>query len=161
LVVSSALALFTGGCQTTEPATEQPEGGDMKQAVSFQLMFIGKAEEAMNLYVSSVPDSEIVSIERYGPGESGAEGSVKQAVFSLMGHQVRCIDSPAIHEFTFTPSISLFVDCRSEAEIDALAAKLSEGGKILMPMDDYGFSKRFTFFEDRYGVSWQLNLPHE
>ena len=78
-----------------------------------------------------------------------------------MEQEIRCIDSSIKHEFTFTPSMSLFVTCASEAEIKALAAKLAQGGKELMPLDSYGFSKLFTFVEDRFGVSWQLFLPNQ
>lgn len=133
----------------------------MKQRVWAQLMFEGNAEEAMNFYVATIPDSRVVSVERYGPGETAPEGSIKQAVFSLMGQEVRCIDSSVEHDFTFTPSMSLFIECQSEEEIDALAGKLAEGGQVFMPLDSYGFSRRFTFIADRYGVSWQLILPNE
>jgi predicted 3-demethylubiquinone-9 3-methyltransferase (glyoxalase superfamily) len=68
------------------------------------------------------------------------------------------IDSPVKHDFTFTPAMSLFVDCADEAEIDALFAKLSEGGKVLMPLAAYPFSRKFGWLSDRFGVSWQLNL---
>ena len=60
--------------------------------------------------------------------------------------------------FTFTPSMSLFVRCHSEAEIDSLYAKLSEGGAVLMALDNHGFSPKFAWVNDRFGVSWQLNL---
>jgi predicted 3-demethylubiquinone-9 3-methyltransferase (glyoxalase superfamily) len=50
------------------------------------------------------------------------------------------------------------VNCESEAEIDSLYEKLSEGGGVMMPLDNYGFSKKFAWVGDRYGVSWQLNL---
>jgi len=63
------------------------------------------------------------------------------------------------HEFTFTPAVSLFVQCEDEAELDRLHAALSEGGGELMPPGDYGFSRKFTWVNDRFGVSWQLNLP--
>ena len=55
--------------------------------------------------------------------------------------------------------MSLFVDCQSDAEIERLAAALGEGGTVLMELADYGFSRRFTWLNDRFGVSWQLNLP--
>lgn len=129
-----------------------------KQVTPF-LMFEGKAEEAMDFYVSLFPDSEVVSIVRYGPGQPGAEGSVMHAVFTVAGQRVMCIDSPAKHGFTFTPSFSLFVDCESEEELDRLFAALSEGGATMMPLGDYGFSRRFGWCADRFGVSWQLNLP--
>ncbi|WP_240618312.1 VOC family protein [Halomonas heilongjiangensis] len=34
----------------------------------------------------------------------------------------------------------------------------AEEAKVLVPPDDYGFSTRFTWLNDRFGVSWQLNL---
>ena len=129
----------------------------MPRAVTTQLMFEGKAEEAMNLYVSLFGGA-VTAIERYGPEGPGAEGSVKRAEFTLAGHRLACIDSPAKHAFTFTPSASLFVECQDEAELDAAFASLSESGAVLMPPGDYGFSKKFTWVSDRYGVSWQLNL---
>jgi predicted 3-demethylubiquinone-9 3-methyltransferase (glyoxalase superfamily) len=69
------------------------------------------------------------------------------------------IDSPAKHAFTFTPSFSFFVETESEDELRRLAAALGEGGSVMMPLGDYGFSRLFTWVSDRFGVSWQLNLP--
>ncbi|MFF9310574.1 VOC family protein [Streptomyces sp. NPDC014748] len=123
------------------------------------LMFEGRAEEAMGFYVSLFDDAEIVSITRYGAEGPGAEGSVQHATFSLAGQEFMCIDSPARHEFTFTPAISLFVQCADEAEIDRLYAALGHQGAELMPLGDYGFSRKFGWVNDRFGVSWQLNLP--
>ncbi len=122
------------------------------------LMFQGGAEEAMDFYVSLFPSARINSIDHYGEGEPGPAGSVRHATFTLAGQTVRCIDSPAKHDFTFTPSFSFFVECESDDEIDRLAAALSDGGAVLMPLEDYGFSRRFTWLADRFGVSWQLNL---
>ncbi len=130
----------------------------MANSVRPFLMFQGKAEEAMQFYVSLIPGSEITGITRYGPGQPGAEGSVMRASFSLAGQTVLCIDSPVQHAFTFTPAFSLFVECESEEEIKRLASALGEGGAVLMPLSNYGFSRQFTWLNDRYGVSWQLNL---
>jgi predicted 3-demethylubiquinone-9 3-methyltransferase (glyoxalase superfamily) len=123
------------------------------------LMFQGNAEAAMNFYVSLFPGAEIIDIVRYGPGEAGPEGTVMKALFAIAGQTLMCIDSPVKHEFSFTPAMSLFVDCSSEEEIRRLAAALSEGGAILMPLADYGFSRQFAWLNDKYGVSWQVNLP--
>jgi predicted 3-demethylubiquinone-9 3-methyltransferase (glyoxalase superfamily) len=131
----------------------------MARRVTTHLMFEGVAEEAMNFYVSLLGGSEIKQIERYGPGELGPEGTVKLAAFTLAGREFLCIDSPIKHEFTFTPSMSLFVDCESAAELDEAFGRLSDGGVVLMPVDNYGFSTRFGWVKDRFGVSWQLNLP--
>ncbi len=131
----------------------------MKSAAATFLMFQdGRAEEAMNFYVSLFKSSEVISIERYASGEQGAEGTVKRADFILSGHNLICIDSPVKHNFSFTPSISVFVECESEAEIEDAFARLSEGGQIFMPLDNYGFSVKFGWVSDRFGVSWQLNL---
>ena len=117
-------------------------------------MFEGKAEEAMKFYVSLFPDSEIGEIERYAAGDP--EGPVKKAVFTIGGQTVLCTDGLLHHAFTFTPAISFFVDCESEAEV----RRLSEGGNIFMPLGDYGFSRLFAWVGDRLGVSWQLNLAN-
>ena len=123
------------------------------------LMFEGKAEEAMNFYVSLFPNAKVVNIERYGPNRAGAEGSVMKASFSIGNQTVLCTDSIVKHTFSFTPAFSFFVDCRSEEEIGRIYAALSAGGTELMPLGEYGFSRKFSWINDRYGVSWQLNLP--
>ena len=133
----------------------------MGPTVTTFLMFEGKAEEAMTFYVSLIKDSRIVSIERYGAGGPGAEGAVMRAKFSLNGREFLCIDSPVKHNFTFTPAMSLFVDCEGEEEIDRLFAALSSGGQILMPLGQYPFARKFAWLADKYGVSWQLSLPND
>lgn len=129
----------------------------MPRSVTTFLMFEGTAEEAMQLYVSLFAGSTITMIERYGPGEEGAEGAFKRAAFSLAGHNLFCYDSPIKHNFSFTPATSLFVECESEAELDEAFKQLSDGGAVLMPPGNYGFSTKFVWLNDRFGVSWQLN----
>ncbi|MDR3622864.1 MAG: VOC family protein [Paludisphaera borealis] len=130
----------------------------MASKIKTHLMFEGVAEEAMNFYVSLFANSAVQHVVKYGPGEHGAEGSIKIAAFTLAGRDFQCMDSPVKHGFTFTPSISLFVDCESEAELDEAFRRLSEGGGVLMPLNNYGFSKKFGWVNDRFGPSWQLNL---
>ncbi len=132
---------------------------DGRAAIRTFLMFDGTAEDALNFYTSLFPDSDVVSIDRYGEGEHGTEGTVKSAVFALNGQSFIFIDSPARSEVSFTPAMAIFVDCGSEAEIETLFKKLSEDGQILMPLNTYPFSQRFGWVADRYGVYWQLNLP--
>jgi predicted 3-demethylubiquinone-9 3-methyltransferase (glyoxalase superfamily) len=130
----------------------------MARRVTPHLMFEGKAREAMDFYVSLFPGSEILETETYGPGEPGAEGTIKRAAFRVAGQRFQCIDSPIPHGFTFTPSSSIFVDCESETELREAFRRLSEGGRVLMALADYGFSREFGWVQDRFGVSWQLNL---
>ncbi len=131
----------------------------MTKSFATHLMFQGKAEEAMRFYAEAFSEAEIVAVERYGAGEAGREGSVKQAQFSLGSQRFVFIDSPIEHDFDFTPSMSIFVDCDSDTELRRAFGHLSLEGETLMPTDNYGFSELFGWCKDRYGVSWQLNLP--
>jgi predicted 3-demethylubiquinone-9 3-methyltransferase (glyoxalase superfamily) len=123
------------------------------------LMFEGNAQAAMDLYTATFPDSRVLRVERCGAGELGAAGTVKVATFSLCGREFMCSDSPVHHDFTFTPSSSVFVDCDSLEQLERVFGVLADGGQVLMPLGDYGFSRRFGWLNDRFGVSWQLNLP--
>ncbi len=127
------------------------------QKITTFLRFDGSAEAAMNFYTSLFADSEIKSISRYKANEAGPEGSVVQAIFSLNGQLFICIDSSE-HEFSFTPAMSLYVTCDTEEEIDRLSSQLSQGGETLMPLNAYPFSKKYSWINDKYGVSWQLML---
>jgi predicted 3-demethylubiquinone-9 3-methyltransferase (glyoxalase superfamily) len=122
------------------------------------LLFEGNAEEAMNLYISIFSGAKILELHRYGPNQAGQEGSIMRAVFSIKDLTLLCTDSVAKHGFTFTPSVSLFVNCDSEEEINRLYESLSANSDAFMPICDYGFSRRFAWLSDRFGVSWQLNL---
>ncbi len=128
------------------------------QKITTFLMFDGKAEDAMNFYISLFEESKILSINRYGPNEMGVEGTVIKAKFLLDEQEFMCIDSNVKHEFTFTPAMSLYINCKTEEEINKLFRNLSQGGKVLMPLNNYPFSEKFAWISDKYGVSWQLNL---
>lgn len=131
----------------------------MEQLVKPFLMFEGRAEETITFYVATVPHSRVIEINRYGAGGPAPEGTVMTACASIGGQEVMFSDSFVNHDFTFTPSISLFFTARTEDEFNALVAALADGGKFLMPPDNHGFSKRFAWLADKFGVSWQINLP--
>lgn len=128
------------------------------QKITPFLMFTGRAEEAMKYYTSIFRNSGILGIQRYGPNEAGAEGTVLHATFSLNGQVFMCIDSAIKHEFTFTPSISFYVTCDTEDEIDHFFEKLSHDGVVYMALGAYPFSPKFGWVGDKFGVSWQLSL---
>ena len=134
----------------------------MTETTTF-LMFCGphkgQAEEAITFYVSLLKNSEIIAMDRYGANEAEPEGTVRLARFTLAGREYMAIDSAGEHNFTFTPAFSIFVTCESEAELEILYEALLAGGAALMPLNNYGFSRKFGWVNDRYGVSWQMNLP--
>ncbi len=139
-------------------AIDQNKSGGNSQVASFLTFQEANAEEAMTFYVDLFDNSEVIEIQRYQEGEPGKAGTIKMARFLLNGSPFICSDSYIKHEWSFTPAISIYVELNTEERIDSVFEKLSEGGKVFMPLDNYGFSKKFGFVEDKFGVSWQLNL---
>jgi predicted 3-demethylubiquinone-9 3-methyltransferase (glyoxalase superfamily) len=103
------------------------------------LWFDGKAEEAMNFYVSIFKNSKIMSMSRMGPG-----GLVTGGTFLLDGQEFHALNGGP--QFTFTPAISMFVNCETQEEVDELWEKLSAGGE----------KGRCGWLKDKYGLSWQI-----
>jgi predicted 3-demethylubiquinone-9 3-methyltransferase (glyoxalase superfamily) len=160
---AALLALtFSAACRVQGDLNATPEGGEERVAprIAPQLMFEGDGQAAIDLYTEVFDDAVVHSIERYGDDRPGGPaGTIYLAEIELAGQRVRLIDSPLPHDFTFTPSWSFFVDVESRDELTRLAERLGADGQVLMPMGDYGFSAAFTWVVDRFGVSWQLNLP--
>jgi predicted 3-demethylubiquinone-9 3-methyltransferase (glyoxalase superfamily) len=126
------------------------------QATPF-LMFQGEANDALALWSRAFPELEVLDLSKHPDGPQ--EGQVAAARIRLGGSEWRLFDSPPVHAFTFTPATSFFIDCDDEAQLRRLADILGEGGGVMMPLNNYGFSALFTWIADRFGVSWQLNLP--
>ena len=122
------------------------------------LMFVGRGIEAIEYYKAVFPGTKIVRMEKYGSEGPGKEGEIKVAEISIAGQSVMVTDSPIKHDFDFTPSFSFFVECENESQLKERFQKLSSGGKVMMPLNNYGFSKQFGWTSDKFGVSWQLNL---
>lgn len=121
------------------------------QKITPHLWFDKEAKEAAELYVSLIPGSKIKSVRTLHDTPSGDCDIVS---FELAGQPFMAL-SPGPF-FKFNPSISFHVKCKTKEEMDVLWAKLSEGGKVRMPLGRYPFSERYGWTEDRYGLSWQL-----
>jgi predicted 3-demethylubiquinone-9 3-methyltransferase (glyoxalase superfamily) len=127
------------------------------QQLTPHLMFQdGRAEEALNFYVELF-GGETILLLHYGEEAGEMEGKVQIATINIAGQQLNIMDSSAVHEFDFTPSMSLFFRCESQEQLDKLYAGLNDGGYAMMPKDDYGFGP-YAWLADRYGVSWQLSF---
>ena len=133
-----------------------PMTNGLRTFLTFQA---GAATAALDLYRAVFDDFELLEVDHYGPGDMGPEGTVKVAKFRLAGSDFSCADSPVRHEWGFTPGVSLWIDCDDSDELQRLFDRLSQGGEVFMPLDNYGFSARFGWVGDRFGVTWQLNLP--
>ena len=108
------------------------------------LWFNDKAEEAMNFYTSIFKNSKKGSISRYGEGGPAPKGSVMSVTFELEGQDFMALNGGP--HFSFTPAISMFVNCETQAEVDHFWEKLSEGGS----------KERCGWLKDKYGLSWQV-----
>jgi predicted 3-demethylubiquinone-9 3-methyltransferase (glyoxalase superfamily) len=93
----------------------------MEKVTPFLMFQDGKkAEETMNFYKSLIEGSAITNSVRYSANESGDEGNVMRATFTLKGQEFMCIDSNVKHQFSFTPSFSICDACNTEEEFDNL-----------------------------------------
>ncbi len=130
----------------------------MDQKINVSLMFKENSEEAINFYTSIFKDSEITHVSYYDETEDNSKKRVSFGRLKLGGQEILFMDSSIEDDFVFTPSISLYLNCYNEEEIDMLFEKLSQNGKVLIPLDIYDFSRKYGWLEDKYGISWQLNL---
>ncbi|WP_420645318.1 VOC family protein [Candidatus Leptofilum sp.] len=115
------------------------------QKITPFLWFDNQAEEAVNLYVSIFNNSKILEMNRYGKNATFPEGTLFTARFQLEGQEFVAMNAGP--QFKFTEAISLYVDCQSQAEVDALWEKLIEGG---------GEESQCGWLKDKFGLSWQI-----
>lgn len=117
------------------------------------LWFDKAAGEAAEFYCSLFPDSRITGKTTISGTPSG---DVDILTFNLWGNRFTAINGGPV--FVFNPAVSLFVYCGSGKVIDQLYRKLSAGGKAIMPLDRYPWSEKYAWVQDRYGLTWQLDL---
>ncbi len=124
------------------------------------LWFDSNAEEAMRFYASVFDNAKIGSTAYYG--EAGHEvhqrpkDSVMTVTCTIEEQELLGLNGGPV--FDLNPSISFYVRCKSEKEIDTLYKKLSDGGSVLMELQKYPFSEKYAWVNDKFGASWQLNL---
>ncbi len=114
-----------------------------------------RAAEMLAFYETVFPSFDLISKQYHAEPH---QASIMLAVFSVRGQEVMVSDSFVTHDWGITPGISFFLDMDNVDQLDALAHQLQEDGRVHMPPNDYGFSARFAWVEDRFGVNWQLNL---
>ena len=114
------------------------------QKIIPSLWFDGKAEEAMNFYISIFKNSRVLNVSRFGDAGPGAAGTVMAVSFELDGQRFMGINGGP--EFPFSEAVSFYVDCETQQEVDELWEKLTAGGE----------ESQCGWLKDKYGLSWQI-----
>jgi predicted 3-demethylubiquinone-9 3-methyltransferase (glyoxalase superfamily) len=114
------------------------------QKITPFLWFDGRAEEAMNFYVSIFKNSKKGKLTRYGDAGPGPKGTVMTALFQLDGQEFIALNGGA--QFKFSQAVSFVVNCKTQKELDELWEKLSAGGE----------QQVCGWLKDRFGLSWQI-----
>lgn len=116
------------------------------------LWFNDNAKEAVNFYRTLFDDSKMMLEQKLDGTPSGENAAYYE--FTLAGQLFGALNGGP--HFTFNPAISISVNCETIEETEVLWQKLIEGGRALMPLQEYTFSKLYGWVEDKYGLSWQV-----
>lgn len=113
------------------------------------IWFEGNAEDAMNFYVATFPNSKIKHIERYTgnqgiPGEKELAGKVLTGVFEINGQDFQCLDGGS--QFSMSGAISFVAEFDTQEDLDVVWEQLLDGGK----------TQRCGWITDKFGVTWQI-----
>ncbi len=133
----------------------------IEQKIVPHLWFDTEAHEAAGFYCSVFPDSRITGLTTL---HNTPSGDCEVVSFTLWGCSFMAISAGPV--FQFNPSVSFMVNFDPSRNEDAKTriaevwGKLSEGGKVLMPLEKYPFSERYGWIQDKYGLSWQLILTN-
>jgi predicted 3-demethylubiquinone-9 3-methyltransferase (glyoxalase superfamily) len=116
----------------------------ISQKITTFLWFDTQAEAAARFYTSLFKDSRIVAISRYPDAVPDKAGSVMLVTFELAGQKFHALNAGP--QYKFNESISLLVECETQAEVDEFWSKLTERGE----------DKPCGWLTDRFGLSWQI-----
>jgi predicted 3-demethylubiquinone-9 3-methyltransferase (glyoxalase superfamily) len=106
----------------------------------------GKAQQAIEHYISVFPNSHINTLQIYQEGEPQTAGNLKFGQFTLNNELFAAMDGPGNHDFKFNEAVSIVVECETQSEIDHYWSMLTEGGK----------ESQCGWLIDKFGVSWQI-----
>jgi predicted 3-demethylubiquinone-9 3-methyltransferase (glyoxalase superfamily) len=122
------------------------------QTIVPHLWYDKEAQEAAAFYASvfgqNPQSTDVTTID------DTPSGSADIVAFEIFGQPFVAISAGPM--FTINPSISFHLRCRTAAEVDEIYDKLAPGGIVMMPLGAYPFSQRYSWVQDKYGVSWQI-----
>jgi predicted 3-demethylubiquinone-9 3-methyltransferase (glyoxalase superfamily) len=122
------------------------------------ITYNGCAEEAVQYYVSIIPNSKIETIEYYKKGERGEEGKVSRAAFWLMDKPFMAFDMDEPECPVHNWAISFYINCIDEKIFNSIFEKLWNNGIILMGPEAFSIYRKAAWVTDKYGITWQVIL---
>ena len=132
----------------------------MNKQITPCLWFDNQAEEAVTFYTSLFRNSKVGNISRYGKegfeAHGQKEGTILTIEFEIEGQSFNALNGGP--HYKFNPSVSFYVVCETEDEVNFIWKHLSERGTVMMPLDKYDWSGKYGWLNDRYGLSWQIAL---
>ncbi|VEB33917.1 DNA binding protein [Legionella sainthelensi] len=129
------------------------------EKITPHLWFNKEAREAAEFYTALFPHSKITHMTTLHDTPSGDCDVVS---FELSNQSFMAISAGSL--FKFNPTVSFLVTFNplqekdAREKLDLLWNKLSCNGMELMQLQEYPFSKRYGWVQDKYGLSWQLIL---
>jgi len=144
-ITIAVLAITALSALLARPSSENDTRMRPEQKIKTFLWFDDDAEEAVNFYVSLIPNSKVLSTSRWGDGGPVPKGTLMSARFELGGVEFMALNGGPVYRFN--EAISLFVACESQGEIDDLWDRLTSSS---------GEKGRCGWLKDRFGLSWQI-----
>jgi predicted 3-demethylubiquinone-9 3-methyltransferase (glyoxalase superfamily) len=144
LALLATCLLFPAPAPAPLPATDETTMPALQKITPF-LWFDDDAEPAIRFYASLFPDSQILAETRWGPGGPLPAGTLMSARVRLAGQEFMVMNGGPMHPHT--EAFSMFVNCESQLEVDALWATLTSDG---------GEPGQCGWLKDRFGLSWQI-----
>lgn len=152
-LLSLLLAISVNFYHASNNIINERNNMEIRNKIVPHLWFDKEAKEAAEYYASIFQNSEVTNVTTISGTPSG---NVDIVSFKLWGVELSAISAGPV--FKLNPSISFFVYCGSDSEIERLYKKLNDGGFALMPLDKYPWSEKYAWVQDKYGVSWQLDI---
>ncbi|HLY68606.1 MAG TPA: VOC family protein [Puia sp.] len=125
------------------------------------LNFAGNAEDAIEFYKNAL-DGELLMLTRYGESPVQSAEDEKQKIMHARiqfgGDNIIMIsDTMKGSPFSTNGNIQLSIGLDDEAKTNEIFNKLSEGGKVVMPVAKQFWGDIFGMLQDKFGVNWMLN----
>ncbi len=137
-------------------------------AVNPYLVTNGNGKEAVQFYVDAF-SAELISLQTFGdmpedpnhPLPSEARDRVMNAQFKVGDTVMMLSDTFPGMPYNLGNQVSIAIHIDTVEESKKVFEKLSEDGKVTMPLQETFWSPSYGQVTDKYGVEWQVSTVKE